>query len=75
MTVVPRVRSVNRWEGHLEQVSEILMLIKTCDARDSAVEAYLRAHHPYDTPKIVEIPAGRVTARYRQWVVQEMTHC
>jgi len=73
VTVLPHVMSTYHWEGALEQVTEVLMLIKTRHSRYAGVEHYLRAHHPYDTPEIVEMPAGRVTQRYWQWVMQETT--
>jgi periplasmic divalent cation tolerance protein len=71
VTVVPQVMSTYRWEGQLEAVTEVLMLIKTRRARYPALENYIRAHHPYDTPEIVEIPAGQVAQKYWQWVLQE----
>jgi periplasmic divalent cation tolerance protein len=73
VTVLPHAMSTYRWEGALEQVTEVLMLVKTRHSRFAAVEHYLRTHHPYDTPEIVEMLAGQVTQRYWRWVMQETT--
>src|ERR687892_645156 len=73
VTVIPRVVSIYVWEGKLEQAEEALMLIKTRSSRYAEMEQHIRTHHPYDTPEIVEIPAGQVTQKYWQWVVQETT--
>jgi periplasmic divalent cation tolerance protein len=73
VTMLPRVVSVYAWEGKLEQADEILMLIKTRRSRYTEVEQHIRTHHPYDTPEIVEVPAGQVTQKYWQWVMQETT--
>jgi periplasmic divalent cation tolerance protein len=62
------------WQGKLEQAEEALMLIKTRRSCYAELEQYIRLHHPYTTPEIVEIPAGRVTQKYLQWVWQETTH-
>jgi periplasmic divalent cation tolerance protein len=71
VTVIPKVVSIYAWEGKLEQAEEALMVIKTRSSRNAEMEQYIRTHHPYDTPEIVEIPAGQVTQKYWQWVVQE----
>ena len=73
VTVIPNVVSIYAWEGKLEQAEEALMLIKTRRSRYAEMEQHIRTHHPYDTPEIVEIPAGQVTQKYWQWVVQETT--
>ena len=73
VNVLPHVMSTYVWAGQLECTEEVLMMIKTRRSRYAALEEYVRAHHPYDTPEIVEIPAGRVTQSYRQWVVEGTT--
>jgi periplasmic divalent cation tolerance protein len=74
VNVVPHVMSTYIWEGKLEQAAEALMIIKTRSSRYAEVEQHIRKHHPYDTPEIVEIPVGRVTQQYWQWVIQETPH-
>ena len=71
VSMVPRVVSIYAWEGKLEQAEEVLMMIKTRRSRYAELEQCIRTHHPYDTPEIVEIPAGQVTQKYLQWVMQE----
>jgi periplasmic divalent cation tolerance protein len=73
VNVIPSVMSTYSWEGNLEQREEALMMIKTRSSRYAALEQYIRTHHPYDTPEIVEIPTGQVTQPYWQWVLQETT--
>jgi periplasmic divalent cation tolerance protein len=74
VNVVPGMMSTYVWQGKLEQTEEALMLIKTRHSRYAELEQYIRLHHPYDTPEIVEIPAGQVTQTYWQWVLNETTH-
>jgi periplasmic divalent cation tolerance protein len=73
VTVVPGVMSTYNWEGKLEQATEALMIIKTRRSRYAELEQYMRTHHPYDTPEIIEMPAGQVTPPYWQWVMQATT--
>lgn len=66
-------RSTYRWQGRVEQASEIPLLIKTTRERYAAVEAAVRALHPYDVPELVAVPVEIGLAAYLDWVVQEST--
>ena len=48
--------SVYRWQGATETATEVPLLIKTTPARYAALEAAIRAHHPYELPEIVAVP-------------------
>jgi periplasmic divalent cation tolerance protein len=71
VNIVSGVRSIYAWEGKIERTDEVLLIIKTQSARYAELEEFIRAHHPYETPEIVEIPAGRVTSQYWEWIVKE----
>jgi periplasmic divalent cation tolerance protein len=71
VNLVPGVTSIYAWEGKIEQAEEVLMIIKTRRSRYGALEQYVRRHHPYETPEIVEIPADHVTPKYWAWVMKE----
>ena len=71
VNIVSGVRSIYAWEGKMERTDEVLLIIKTQSACYADLEAFIRAHHPYETPEIVEIPTGRVTPQYLQWIVKE----
>ncbi|MBL8862658.1 MAG: divalent-cation tolerance protein CutA [Planctomycetes bacterium] len=68
---LPGVRSTYRWEGRLEETSEVLLLSKTTRARLPDFERVLQEAHPYSVPEIVAVEAARVAAPYRAWVVAE----
>jgi periplasmic divalent cation tolerance protein len=61
-------RSVYRWNGGIEQAEEIPLLIKTTARRYPALEAALRAMHPYDLPEIVAIGVADGLPAYLQWI-------
>lgn len=67
------VRSVYRWQGRVEQAAEIPLLIKTSREGYTAVEAAVRALHPYDVPELIAVPVEIGLAAYLDWVVQEST--
>jgi len=65
--------SVYRWQGVVETADEVTLLIKTSTARYAALEAALRARHPYELPEIVAVPVTRGLPAYLQWVGNETT--
>ncbi len=65
--------SVYRWQGVLETADEVALLIKTTSARYPALEAAIRARHPYELPEIVAVPVTRGLPAYLQWVGNETT--
>ncbi len=64
-------RSTYRWQGKIEEAEEVPLLIKTSAARYAALEAAIRAAHPYELPEIVAVPATRGLPEYLAWVAAE----
>jgi periplasmic divalent cation tolerance protein len=50
------IRSVYRWQGETCAEPEWRLAIKTRADRYPALEAYIRARHPYALPQIVMLP-------------------
>lgn len=62
--------STYRWKGAVERDAERQIVIKTGRDRRAAVEARLRALHPYDLPEFVVLEATGSDA-YAAWVSGE----
>jgi periplasmic divalent cation tolerance protein len=62
------IASVYRWEGEVERSREMLLVIKTVQARLSELERHVRRAHPYDTPEFVVLRPARVESRYLAWL-------
>jgi len=60
--------SVYRWQGAVDTASEVPLLLKTSAARYPALEAAIRAAHPYELPEIVAVPVERGLPAYLAWV-------
>lgn len=71
VTVLPAARSIYRWQGVIESAEEIMLLIKTQDEAYPALEAAIRAAHPYDVPEILAFPAVCGLPAYLAWVHAE----
>jgi periplasmic divalent cation tolerance protein len=55
--MLPQMNSVYRWQGKVEQSSEVLMLLKTTRQRLPQLEAKLRELHSYNVPEFLVLDA------------------
>lgn len=62
------VVSTYRWAGKLHADTEVLLLIKSTQARYEALEQRLRQRHPYELPEIIAVKVDSGWAPYLQWV-------
>lgn len=69
--MVGPVRSRYRWQGKVEESTEVLLLLKTTRDRVVALRAAVLARHPYEVPEILELPVAGGHEAYLQWVVAE----
>lgn len=68
VNILPAVQSCYRWQGRLEESTEVPLLIKTTAAGYAALESAIRAQHPYELPEIVAIPVTQGLPAYLSWV-------
>ena len=66
--ILPPMTSIYRWQGRVEEASEMLLLIKTTRAAYAQLEAALKQHHPYETPEIIALPIETGSAEYLAWL-------
>ena len=66
--LVPGLQSIYRWEGRVEESSEVLLLLKSTRGRLAELERALHELHPYDTPEFVVLDALTVAPRYLDWL-------
>lgn len=71
VNLLPTIRSVYRWQGAVEEATEITLMIKTVEARYSELEVAIRGMHPYDVPEIIALPIVAGLAEYLGWVAAE----
>lgn len=69
--VLPQITSVYRWQGQIEQDSEILLLLKLPASRYPPFQARLHQIHPYEEPEVVALEAMAVSPSYLNWAIQQ----
>ncbi|HZP60683.1 MAG TPA: divalent-cation tolerance protein CutA [Opitutaceae bacterium] len=61
------------WQGKQERTEEFRLCFKFLPARQSALEAWLFALHPYDTPEWIVVRADSVGEKYLSWALANAT--
>jgi periplasmic divalent cation tolerance protein len=62
------VTSFYVWRGESRREAEYLLLAKTRAALWPALEEFVRAHHPYELPELLQLPVTGGSAVYLQWL-------
>ena len=71
VNILAPCRSTYRWQGAIENAQETPVLIKTTESRYAALEAAIRARHPYELPEIIAVPVAHGLPDYLSWVAAE----
>lgn len=62
------IESFYVWKDELCRSPEYRLSIKTRQDRFEALAQFIRAHHGYETPEIVQLPITAGSTDYLQWV-------
>jgi periplasmic divalent cation tolerance protein len=68
VNAVAGVISTYRWQGHLQQDQETLLVIKTTEERYAALEQAIREHSTYEIPEVLAIPVQAGLPPYLAWM-------
>ena len=68
VNILAPCRSIYRWEGRIEESSEVPALFKTTEAGAPALIAAITETHSYDVPAIVVWPITAAHPAYADWV-------
>ena len=71
--IVPKIRSIYRWEGKVQDDPEALMLIKTTEDMFEALTARVKELHSYSVPEIIALPIGAGASDYLSWIEESTT--
>lgn len=67
--LVPRVRSLYRWQGKLCDEAEVLVVMKTRRSEFERLRARVQALHPYEVPEVLLLDVAQGHAPYLEWVL------
>jgi len=71
VSIIRSVRSIYRWQGRVEDESEVLMIAKTKRALFDRLKGRIKELHSYEVPEIIGLPVIEGSKQYLDWLSQE----
>jgi periplasmic divalent cation tolerance protein len=68
VNIVPRIESVYRWQGKIENATEWLLIIKTRAAALESVRQAIQELHSYELPECVMLEIAGGSQQYLDWI-------
>jgi periplasmic divalent cation tolerance protein len=66
--IVPRIRSIYRWQGKIWDEREALIIIKSREDLFERIRGRVKELHSYEVPEITAIKIDRGDSGYMQWI-------
>jgi periplasmic divalent cation tolerance protein len=69
--IIPRIESIYRWQGKIEEANECVLLAKTVDRNVEKTIQKIRSLHPYEVPEIIVFPPIGGLKEYLDYIEME----
>jgi periplasmic divalent cation tolerance protein len=69
VNILGACESVYRWQGAIEQATEVPLLIKTTRRRWTAMAARFVELHPFEVPELIAFAPDAILPAYAAWVI------
>jgi periplasmic divalent cation tolerance protein len=66
--IIPRIRSLYRWEGKIQDEGEAMIIIKSREALFERIKSRVKELHSYEVPEITAIKIDKGDSAYLQWI-------
>jgi periplasmic divalent cation tolerance protein len=66
--IIPRIRSIYRWEGKIWDEGEVLIIIKSRGDLFERIRDRVKKLHSYEVPEITAIKIDEGDSAYMQWI-------
>lgn len=73
VNILPRARSVYRWQEKIEDAGEWVLLIKSRRDLFAAVRAEIQKIHTYEVPEVIALPVVDGSEAYLGWIDGQLT--
>lgn len=71
VNIIPKVESIYRWNGKIEEASECVLIAKTTEKNVERSIQTIRSLHPYEVPDIIVFPPVGGLKEYLAYVEDE----
>jgi len=69
--IIPRIESIYRWQGKIEETNECALLAKTVNHNVEKTIQKIRSLHPYEVPEIIVLPPVGGLKEYLDYIEME----
>ena len=73
VSILPKARSIYRWQEKIEEAGEWVLLIKSRRDLFAALRAEIQKIHTYDVPEVIAIPVVDGSEAYLGWLDGQLT--
>jgi len=73
VNIFPAMTSIYRWEGDVQEGSEVVMIVKSRSGLKDALLAAIASRHPYTVPALLAFSPAQVASSYWAWLQRETT--
>jgi len=68
VNIVPKIESIYRWQGKVEEAQEYLLLVKTTENAFLRLSEALNELHSYELPECIAVAVTDGSLPYLKWV-------
>lgn len=72
VSIIPKIRSIYRWEGKVADEEELLLIAKTSEEKFAALSRSVKKLHSYETPEIIAIEITDGLKSYLDWIDESL---
>ncbi|MBS1850611.1 MAG: divalent-cation tolerance protein CutA [Acidobacteria bacterium] len=72
VNLLPRVTSIFRWQGKVQEEAEWLLSIKTSEAQFPAVKEAIHELHSYEVPECLCLCIEAGSEKYLEWIAESV---
>jgi len=68
VNILPKIKSVYRWQEKIEESEEWLLVIKTTQATFAQLQDAIKKLHSYELPECISLAIDDGSAEYLRWI-------
>jgi periplasmic divalent cation tolerance protein len=72
VNILPKVRSIYRWKGRIEDASEWMLIIKSRRDLMEQLRTAIAKIHTYEVPELLAVPVVDGSDAYLAWLDREL---
>jgi len=72
VNILPKIESIYRWEGKVEEAQEYLLVIKTTAEAFFTLRDAIQQLHSYDVPECIALAIEDGSDNYLDWIAESV---